>query len=338
MATLLLCLAAGALVACAGGAPRSSPPPPGVRTAVPADSGPAVSRRNERIRTLAEEVSSAAPSEDGAGYVVGPGDLLDVRVFGAPELSGDHRVSPRGEISVSLLGPTRVEGLSSRAVEDTLERALRERYMNDPHVTVQVLEMQSHGVSVVGAVNSPGVYQVSGATTLLDVLARAEGLAENAGGTVVVTRGTPAPGSSASQQVNLKELLATGDLSLNVPVQAGDAVKVPEAGIVYVTGEVEEPGGFPIENRETVTALQALALGGGLTGNADANDSFIIRVDESGQRQDIPIDLNAVLEREAEDPVLLAGDVLFVPTSGGKSFLRGLGNALLRMVTLRAIF
>lgn len=336
--SLTAILVAGALAACGGSTPPPSPPPvAGVVPAADSSSAPAVADRNERIQELAATpASSPAAGDDGSssGYAIGPDDLLRVDVFGAPDLSGEHRVSADGEIAVSLVGPVDAGGLSPRELEDRLETKLGEKYMKDPHVTVQVTEMKSHGVSVVGAVNRPGVYQVSGRATLLDVLARAEGLAETAGGSVVVTRGGAASDSSPSRQVDLKELLATGDLSLNVPVRAGDVVKVPEAGKVYVTGQVREPGGFPVRNRESMTALQALALGGGLTGTADANDSYIIRVDENGQRRDIQVNLEEVLQREAEDPRLLAGDVLFVPKSTSKTIFGGIFDAVIRMVTL----
>lgn len=337
---LVSVLAAVALTGCASSSSPPSSLPPMASGASAADSAaPSVSERNARIEELVAASSPRSTSGDSrSGYVLGPDDLLQVDVFGAPELSGEHRVSADGDIALSLLGPVEAEGLSPRGLENRLEERLGEKYMKDPHVTVQVTEMQSHGVSVVGAVNAPGVYQVSGRTTLLDVLARAEGLGENAGGSVVVAPGDlPSEGaadSAASRRVDLEELLADGDLSLNVPVRAGDVVKVPEAGRVYVTGQVQEPGGFPVRNRESMTALQALSLGGGLTGTADANDSYIIRVDESGQRRDISVDLEEVIQRETEDPKLLAGDVLFVPKSTGKTIFGGVFDALIRMVTL----
>lgn len=339
--TLTAVLLAGTLAACGGSTPPPSPPPvAGVAAAADSTSTPVgggTADRNERLQELAAGPTpppAAGDDDSSSGYAIGPDDLLRVDVFGAPELSGEHRVSADGEIAISLVGPVEADGLSPRELEDRLETKLGEKYMKDPHVTVQVTEMKSHGVSVVGAVNRPGVYQVSGRATLLDVLARAEGLAETAGGSVVVTHGRAASDSSPSRQVDLRELLATGDLSLNVPVRAGDVVKVPEAGKVYVTGQVREPGGFPVRNRESMTALQALSLGGGLTGTADANDSYIIRVDESGQRRDIPVDLEEVLQREAEDPRLLAGDVLFVPKSTSKTIFGGIFDAVIRMVTL----
>lgn len=295
----------------------------------------AATERNERLRELAATASVRGGDGEGrSGYRVGPDDLLRIDVFGAPELSGEHRVSSAGEIAIPLLGPVEVRGLSPREVEDRLERDLGEKYMKEPHVTVEVAEMKSHGVSVVGAVRQPGVYQVSGTATLLDVLARAEGLDENAGGSVVVTRGgSGAPGDSALE-IDLRELLASGDPSLNAPVRAGDVVKVPTAGRVYVTGQVNDPGGFPVRNGDAMTALQALSLGGGLADRAAAGDAYVIRVHEDGRREEVPLDLGKVLEGEAEDPRLLAGDVLFVPKSASKTLFGGIFDAMIRMVTL----
>lgn len=357
-------LAAATLAGCASGTsgagpvasgPRPLPPAARGTTAADTAAGAAseAAGRNERIRELASAASAGGgATASRSAYRVGPDDLLGVNVFGAPELSGEHRVSSGGEIAVPLLGPVAVEGLSPREVEDKLEGALGRDYMKDPHVTVEVVEMQSHGVSVVGAVRKPGVYQISGSATLLDVLARAQGLDDNAGGTVVVTRGgsasepspstgdslpaggSPSDSGAAARQIDLKALLSSGDLSLNVPVRPGDVVKVPTAGRVYVTGQVQDPGGFPVTNGETMTALQALSLGGGLTERADAGDAYVIRVHQDGRREQVPLDLGKVLDGESEDPRLLAGDVLFVPRSTGKTIFGGLFDAVIRMVTL----
>src|SRR3989454_10747540 len=120
---------------------------------------------------------------------IGPEDLLEIGVFEAPEMNRSLRISAGGEISLPLLGAVQAAGLTPRELEFVLQELLRRSVMKDPHVTVFVREMQSHAVSVFGAVRKPGVFQIRGAKTLVEVLAMAEGLSEDAGDTVLVMRG-----------------------------------------------------------------------------------------------------------------------------------------------------
>jgi polysaccharide export outer membrane protein len=220
--------------------------------------------------------------------------------------------------------------------------------------------MQSHPVSVMGAVKRPGVFQIRGSKTLLEVLSFAEGLADDAGETVIILRGAAMPAesdpaadhppatdqpSSAMQnaveakavspalnsnrsasesavQVNLKDLLESADSRNNPLVHPGDIVKVTRAGVVYVIGEVRRPGGFALKLNEKISVLQALALSEGLTRTAAKGEARIIRTDQqSGERKETPIDLGKVLAGKAPDPVLEPKDIVFVPNSAVKSTL-----------------
>ena len=226
---------------------------------------------NKRLQELLRqsEPVSLTPTQE---YHIGPEDLVEITVFEAPELGRSFRVSASGEISMPLLGTVKAAGLTPRELEIVLQELLRRTYMNDPHVGVLVREMESHPVSVFGAVAKPGVFQIRGTKTLVEVLSMAQGLAEDAGDTVIVMRGAPyrgltdqknddqeagtagsrtardteaaAAGSSPTQEsgtgaveINLKDLLESGDARYNLPVYGGDIVKVTRAGIVYVVGE-----------------------------------------------------------------------------------------------------
>jgi len=232
--------------------------------------------------------------------------------------------------------------------------------MKDPHVSVFVREMQSHPVSVMGAVRRPGVFQIRGSKTLLEVLSLAEGLADDAGESVIILRGAalstePEPAvdrsgatnqsSSAAQntvgvkevapglnsnrsasenvvQVNLKDLLESDDSRSNPLVHPGDIVKVTRAGVVYVIGEVRRPGGFALKSNERISVLQALALSEGLTRTAAKAEARIIRTDQqSGEREETPINLGKILAGKAPDPILDPKDIVFVPNSAAKSTL-----------------
>jgi polysaccharide export outer membrane protein len=304
-------------------------------------------RRIEHVRQSTAREKPGAMEE----YRIGPEDLLEVSVFDAAELNRTTRVAAGGEISLPLLGTVWAAGLTPRELETVIEELLRRSFMKDPHVSVFVREMQSHSVSVFGAVKKPGVFQIRGAKTLVEMLSMAEGLAEDAGDTVLVvhratsTAGAPgavantaAPGhdpaaaaaGTTSQEINLKGLLESGDPRLNVLVYPGDVVKVERAGIVYVVGEVHKPGGFELKSNENISVMQAVALAEGLTHTSARSQARIIRTDEAtGARTEIPLNLDAILAGKTADPPLKPKDILFVPNSTGRSALyRGLEAAL----------
>ncbi len=301
-----------------------------------------------RAAVISEHISAAQD------YRVGADDLLDISVFEVADLNRTVRVSARGEISLPLVGTVQAAGLTVRELEAVLEELLRQTYMKEPHVTVFLREMQSHPVSVLGAVNKPGVFQIRGAKTLVEVLSMADGLAEDAGNTVIVMRqagvdeaatstdasltpvATSAPQDKSAEppseaiafagektlDVDLKSLLDSGDARDNVLVYPGDMVKVPRAGVVYVVGGVNKPGGFTLKTNENISVLQVLALAEGLTPTSAKGRARIIRTDDtSGARREIPLNLGKILAGKAKDPLLQAKDIVFVPNSAGKSAL-----------------
>ena len=325
--------ALAALLLASGAALAQQPAsPPGPRAETTED----YNRRLEQLRQVLEKdappaASPAAVPAINDDYRIGAEDLLEITVFEAPELNRTLRVSAGGEITVPLAGPVRAAGLTPRALEFVLEELLRRTYLKDPHAGVFVREMQSHPVSVFGAVKKPGVYQIRGEKTLIEVLALAEGLADDAGDTVLVERGASAGNSPGETvQLSLKALLSSADTRANVRVHPGDIVKVTRAGIVYVVGEVRKPGGFLLRTNENISILQALALAEGLTRTSAKNQTRIIRTNaETGERQELHIDLGQVLAGRAPDPLLLPRDIVFVPNSAAKSaLLRGLEAGL----------
>lgn len=322
---------------------------------------------NRRLQTLVHSALSSSKGRPSPGdYRIGPDDQLQVTVFDAPDLSQTVRVAGDGEISLPLLGTIKAAGLTPRELELVLQALLRRTYMKDPQVTVTVTEMQSHSVSVMGAVKQPGVFQIRGTKTLLEMLSMAQGLAPDAGNEVLVMRGagidtgspssagkkagaasvTPVSASFASTGkeiegntivVSLKRLLDSGDPKYNVPIHPGDIVKVKAAGIVYVVGDVMRPGGFPIQDNGHITVLQAIALGEGMGPDADKNKAKIIRVAENGERTELPIKLTKILSGKAPDLALKPKDVLFIPKNGAKSAGRGAIKTLSQWLVWRAI-
>jgi polysaccharide export outer membrane protein len=288
-------------------------------------------------------------------YRIGPQDQVKIDVFGVDAFNGTFQVDAGGAVVLPLVGPIEAAGRTPRELEAAIEARLRETYMKDPHVAVQVAEVLSHGVSVIGAVRRPGVYQIPGRTTLLEVLALAEGLNESAGSSVFVVRrpdGPPAPQDSLTTQdfasllrgpsgdvleVDLGALLEAGRTEANIEVLPGDIVQVNAAGLVYVVGEVNQPGEFTIPPGAPLTVLQALAMAQGLGRTASAGRAVIVRQAEDGSRHEVPIDLDQVLDGSIPPPAMEPRDVLYVPKNGSKAFALGVVNALVGMVTFRGI-
>jgi polysaccharide biosynthesis/export protein len=299
-------------------------------------------RANAKIQELAA-LARAHPTDTP----IGSGDLLHVDVFDVPELSRDVRVSATGDISFPLLpGRISVAGLTAFQLQSKIEHLLIENgLVSHPQVSVFIKEQYSQPVNVIGAVAHPVVYQVMGPTTLLEVLAAAGGISDDAGSVVIVTRPgqdeTPrikdasATSSEPKDQkftIRLQDLLESGDPVYNIPIYGGDTVTVPHAGIVYVLGfGVAQPGGYVLQGHgEQVTVLRALALAHGLTTYAKANSAVIMRNNPvTGRRDEIPVRLKAIEKHKSPDIPLKSNDILYIPDSGGKKALaRGTEAAL----------
>jgi polysaccharide export outer membrane protein len=258
---------------------------------------------------------SAAPSPGAApDYRVGPGDVLDVTVFGNEDLSRTSTVQTSGVIALPLLGEVEVAGLTLPEVQRKLTTLLARDYLVNPQVEVKVKEYQSQFVSVVGEVNSPGRKPLRGKTRLIDVLVEAGGFTPRASGDVQIARreGSFEGGAkilrmrlsgsapSPQDQVNLEVLLRNGDLITASPKY-----------YVTVEGEVVRPGRYPIEGELTITG--AISTAGGLTRFGSSNLK-VRRVDpETGQTRILDVDLKAVRKGKEPDLALLSNDVVSVP-------------------------
>ena len=330
---------------------------------------------NQRLQQQSENLAGASSDLRIGESRIGPDDLLNITIFEAPEMNCTVRVSASGEISLQLLGAVHAAGLTPGELESVLQVLLRRTYMKDPHVGVFIQELQSHPVSVVGAVKMPGVFQIRGTKTVIEVLSMAQGLADDAGDTVLIMHGAgyaesgssigpdsaqagiaPAPSrevfanyngpqptapdkNGEIEEINLKKLVESADSALNVPVRPGDIVKVPRAGIVYVVGEVQKPGGFVLQNNENISVLQALALAEGPTHTSAISRARIIRTDPAtGGRTEIPMDLGKILSGKKPDAYLRPKDIVFVPNSAAKSMLYRGSEAALQTATGVAIY
>ena len=239
---------------------------------------------------------------------LGAGDLVAVSVYDAPELTRTVRVDPDGTIRLPLLMEGVVAaGLMPRELEAGLTAALKsEEILVDPVVKITVVEYHSRPISVMGAVRRPVTFQADGVVTLLDALARAGGLTDDAGTEILVTQ------NHAVQRVAVKQLLNMADPAVNLRLTGNEEVRVPEAGKIFVLGNIRKPGGFRVRDPGDNTVLKMVALSEGLMPFSE-KIAYIVRRQESGEPRQIPIELAKIMERKSPDVSLEIGDILYVP-------------------------
>lgn len=251
------------------------------------------------------------------------------------------RIDGDGEIQVPLVGRVHIAGLSVQQAQQELNKRLS-TYIRDPQITLSVKELRSQPVSILGAVNAPGVHQVRGDKTLLEMLALAGGVRADAGHRIRITRQIewgciPLPnakldpsGQFGVGEVSVHEIM-TGQIPQgNIQVLPHDVISVPRAEMVYVIGDVKRSGGFVIGDNESMSVLQALSLAEGMNGTANRRRAKILRpAAAGGQRAEIVVDVKAILEGRSEDVALHADDILFIAgSSGKKASLRALETAI----------
>jgi polysaccharide export outer membrane protein len=292
---------------------------------------------NDRIAQLA--LASDVKQGD---YVIGSGDLLGIDVFDVPELSRDVRVNETGYISLPLMpSKVRAGGLTPFQLQDKLAELLQTNgLVSTPQVSVSLKEQHSQPITVIGAVKSPMVIQAMRKTTLLQALSQAGGIADDAGSSVIVRRPVPDVSNSADPgdpsalsppqtfTINLADVLESADSRFNIPLIGGDVVSVPRAGIIYVVGAVQKPGGFLLQNDfDRMTMLKMLSLAGGTTSTAKMKNAVILRKNpETGKRDQVPVDLSKVMHLKTQDVQMEANDILFVPDSAGLRALHRAGD------------
>jgi polysaccharide biosynthesis/export protein len=272
-----------------------------------------------------------------ADYVLGPGDQIALTVPGLEEeyqhSSGSEkmfRVDASGDITLPIIGRIHASGLSTAALELEAQARLKP-VLKDPQVVVTIASFGSEPVSVLGAVKNPGIIQLQGKKTVFEVLSMAGGLQPEAGYSVQITRSfkdgkIPLPTAQvdsnaqvSTASIKLKDIINVPNASDNIEIIAGDTVSVPKAGIVYVVGSVTKPGGYPLGESESLSALQVVSLAEGLQGTASASKSRILRtIPGSPNRAEIPVNLDRLMAGKMKDLQLRADDILFVPGNKAK--------------------
>jgi polysaccharide biosynthesis/export protein len=297
-------------------------------------------------------LSSSAPATLASvpDYTFCPDDLVSVSAYDAPDITGEYRISSTGQMTLPLLPEAILAaGLTPGQLADTISQNYRQAgILSHPRITVAVKESRVHSIAIGGAVKMPQIYTLLGKSTLLDVLSQSQGLADDAGTIATVTRGAmaltalkqtggcatldKAPSCQSTFNVDLNRLLESADPAANVDLYPGDRVTVRRAGIVYVEGAVNRPGGFPLKaGQEDMTVLKALALAEDLKPTASRKNVMIIRKDpaETNGRTEIPVNLKDILAGRGLDPALRADDILYVADSAaGRAWRRGAEAAI----------
>jgi polysaccharide biosynthesis/export protein len=283
-------------------------------------SAPMITEINNAI-TAAAGLPAPGSSPD---YHLGPDDILQITLFNVPESeagvtprTNQVRVSQEGNITLPLLGDIAVTGLTISDVEHSLAERYN-RYLHKPQVKVFITEYRSQPVVIMGAVRNPGVQQLTGPKTLIDLLSMAGGITERAGSQVHVYR--QGPEGRQSFVIDLF-LLANNPGMVNMPVQAGDVINVQQAGMFFVDGAVGHSGSFALNRPYTLT--QALAVAGGVNREvASYSEIAIYRQRNGAEAEMIPVDLSAIWEGKASDPRIETDDVIVVPMSTAKYIIR----------------
>src|SRR5215470_3560383 len=338
---------------------------------------PGAARGQDRPAPPASQTSSTSARSSGAGssrgsgnvlvdpnedYRIGTGDVIEIKVEDAPELSQTVRVTAAGTFLMPYLGRVTAVQKTPEELAEFVAGRLRGRYLKDPKVSVVVKEYNSCSFFIQGAVRSPGVYQIEGHPSLLKLITLA-GLADNHGSTAFILRpikqsaerskeakegpdrtagNAAVPGSESPPdevpaydllKVNINGLLR-GHPEQNAAISPGDIINIPSTDIFFVSGEVRAPGTFPL--REGTTLRQAISMAQGTTFKAANARGLIFREDPAtGKREEVKIDIGAVMSGKKEDVLLLANDIIVVPNSRFKSvgsvFLTGFGTSAARV-------
>lgn len=234
-------------------------------------------------------------------YKAGVGDVLRITIYDNEDLDTVARVSGDGMVSISLIGRVKVAGLTSNQIADKIEKKLSAGYIINPQVTVFVEEYRSKKVSILGMIRNPGLYELSGPTTLLELISTAGGLTDEAGNKATIQKGGK---QTNVKTIDLEALLEKGDLNQNVQVNDKDSIFIGRAGTCYVTGEVNQPDSYVIEKDATV--LKMITKAGGFTGIASKSKVKLIRV-INGEKK--------FVKNVTMDTKVVADDVIVVPES-----------------------
>jgi polysaccharide export outer membrane protein len=290
--------------------------------------GPAQSANPMNPDVLAPRSTDlVAPLIAGEEYLLGPGDVISVSLYGEPDMARDCSIrGGDGTIFLPMLREKiHAAGKTTEQLQQVIEEAYRaEKLYKNPLVTVTIKEFRSSPVTVTGYVSRPVTIQVQGRTTLLQAVSMAGGLSPTASTKILVSHAAASTDASGAEAASGNVTITLHDLmnhpedpKVNVVLRGGDIVTVQRTDYVYVGGAVAKPGMLAMNEVEDWTVLKALAAVGNLTKVAKKDAVVIVRPRKDGTKEQIPLDLDKIQHRKAEDVSLYANDILLIPESGG---------------------
>jgi len=318
-------------------APRSVAQSQMQAIAGPSSTGVVPSKINGQDRSDSASMRSSGlmmVPEDFAKLTLAPGFLLSLNVLDDPDLVGTFRIDQHGDLSLPILGTIHIAGETVSEARLQIQNALlKNQILNDPQVNLTVLEYTVPQVTIIGEVASPGRYPLLVPRSLVDVLAFAGGATLTAGNQVQITRG-----SAGAEPILVDYSRATDPHAVNtVMVDPGDIVLVKQAGIVYVLGAVNRPGGYVMQEQGTLDVLQAISLANGTAIAANTGTIHLLRRNDQGSVVDIPLSYKKIVRGKSADVQLQARDVVYVPTDKVKAILSS-GSSILASASSASIY
>ncbi len=293
----------------------------------------------------------SAETPAATSYVLGPNDQISVRVLHLEEIASQPlRIDMQGYINLALAGRIHAGGLTVESLENAIAERLKS-YLLNPTVSVTIVEYHSQPISILGAVNKPGVQQLQGRLRLFEALSLADGLRPDAGDQIKITRRkewgalplqgtiTDSTGEYTIGSVSTKSVMDAANPEENIELKPNDVISVPKAKLVYVVGSVRRPGGFALNEKDTISVLQAISLAEGLEKSASAGKAVILRNGSgSAHGAEEPINVQKILSGKSQDMQLKANDILFIPDSRVKAIALRAAEALVQTGTGMAIY
>jgi len=305
--------------------------PAGVQPAEPTVALPAVSADSPGA---AEWQASGLSTQSELSYRLGSGDQITISVVELEDLQAQQmRIGSDGIVGLPLVGRVQAAGYTVKEFTLLLEQKLKQ-YVLEPHVAVNVVEFRSQPVSILGAVNAPGVHQLQGRKTIVEILSQAGGIRQDAGYQLRVTRRAeygqiPIPGAEfdpsgeySVADIDLDELTEGLNPAANIQIMPHDVISVPTGKMIYAIGALNRAGGYVLSERQEMSVLELLALAGGIQDHAAKHNARILRPKPGGAgREEIVVDIKDIMKNEGADIPLYSGDILFIPESGSKKVL-----------------
>jgi polysaccharide biosynthesis/export protein len=237
-------------------------------------------------------------------YLLGEGDILNINVYDHPDLKTTVRISGNGQITVPLIGQMDAANVSVNDLSEKIEALLADGYIVNPQVSIFVESFRSRKATILGEVNSPGLYELAGYTSLLELISTAGGLTADAASAAIVHRKSSADEKERKIDINLRRLMEGGAGADNIQIIDGDNVFIPKKEVFFVTGEVKKPDSYNYE--DGLTVIQALTMAGGLSDKAAPGRIRVIRTIDGSEM---------LLKNVKMDQPILPSDVIVVPES-----------------------